>query len=524
MTKNSISKLSSFTQPLLDTRNSLVSIGLFTFLLGLFTRLMFLDSNVFFFDGDEAILGVMALDLLNGDPAFYFYGQAYGFSFIEVLMISLGIKAFGINMLAIKIPMLVLWLSTIMLIGLTIRKITQHNLLLILLSIAVIVLSPTWLVWSMKARGGYLTSFFCSSLIVYAIVHFKCRLKLLQWFFCGGILTIMWEAQPLFVLPTIPIVLYGVYKSCNSKLINFLKSSASILTGVGIVSAILFYIKHGVEQVWNTPKPSILSRLSKISELPDVLINNLGGNYFLSSTYTENNEVYSKVFLFGFILFSIIILYNSFKFRKVDLKLVFLISSFLSLFGFLVKSEPRYLLPFFSFALLAVVSAGVYPKNNLFLVKNIFLVLMILLGINSLPVFKEFSFVNMKINKVDKVSNDLKIMENLITLLKKENIKYVYSTNEFLQYQLNYLTNNEIITIGRTDRCRTPWNVEKIQNAYNDNKGKFAVIGYNFRYAYSGKIPVLGDKIFYVLRPSQQVLSQVGFFNNPKQKNATQKK
>lgn len=494
-------------------KNSFTKIALFTFLIGLVIRLMFLNSNVFFFDGDEAILGVMASDLLKGNPSLYFYGQTYGFSFIEVLMISLGIKVFGTSMLAIKIPMLLFWLSAVTLVGLTIWEITKKNIFLTFLSISIIILSPTWLVWSMKARGGYMTSFFCSTLILYILVHYKHKIKLLQWLLIGGVLTIMWESQPLFVVPTLPIVIYGLFLSSDFKVIKFIKSSIAFVLGAVIVWALFYYIKLDLVNTWDTPATNFLGRLTKISELPDVLINNLGGNYFLSNTYSPNNEGYSKIFLVSFAFSVILVLYNFLKERKIDLRLMLVISSFASLFGFFVKSEPRYLLPFFLYALLTMILVNVNQKGNLGRFKSSLLVLIMLVGVYHLPNFKNYSFVNMKIIGVDKTMDDKKIMENLVTLLKKENIKYVYSTNEFLQYQLNYMTNNEIITISRIDRCRTPWNISKVQNAYKENKSQFAVIGYNFNYANSGKIPVLNSKIFYILRPHPKVLEQVGFFN-----------
>ena len=115
--------------------------------------------------------------------------------------------------------------------------------------------------------------------------------------------------------------------------------------------------------------------------------------------------------------------------------------------------------------------------------------------------------------KVDKpVRDDEEVMDKLVRKLRSEGVKYVFTTNEFLQYQLNFVTNNEILAVGRKDRCRIPENVEKIMEAYPQHANEFAIIGYNFHYRYSGKLPLVGNKIFYVLRPSKQALEQVGFF------------
>lgn len=475
--------------------------------------MFFLDSNVFFFDGDEAILGVMSLDFLNGQPSsLYFYGQTYGFSFLEVLFISAGIKIFGTTMLAIKVPMLFLWLSSVSLIGLSIHKVSK-NKTITFLSILIILLSPTWLVWSMKARGGYLTSFFCSSLIIYLLIHCKHKLHLITAFLIGFLLVIIWESQPLWFLPTAVMVLYGLISLNVTKKIDKIKPVIFILLGSGVVYTALRYYKSTLKDIWSTPEINFSERINEIGELDDVLINNLGGNYFLSNTYEPTNEMYSKIFLLGFIISLIIILYSFLKQRKMGVGLAFLIASFSSFTGFFVKSEPRYLLPFFTFALCAMALCFFDTKIKLNRYKTILFSVIILVGLNYLVNFKNYSFNNMRISKVDRtISNDTEVMEDLIQLLEKENIKYVYSTNEFLQYQMNYMTNNKILTIGRTDRCRTPWNVLKAQKEYENHHDEFAVIGYNFNYAYSGKIPTIDNKIFYIIRPNKKTLNDVGFF------------
>ena len=119
----------------------------------------------------------------------------------------------------------------------------------------------------------------------------------------------------------------------------------------------------------------------------------------------------------------------------------------------------------------------------------------------------------MSLTKVDKqIKNDEASMTKLLRKFKSEGVKYVYTTNEFLQYQLNFMSDGELLAIGRKDRCRTPKNIETTMAAYPEHAEEFAIIGYNFRYGYTGKMPLIDNKIFYIIRPNQATLEQVGFF------------
>jgi hypothetical protein len=79
----------------LIVKNKLVIVTL-VFVFCFLSRLLFVNSNVFFFDGDEAIVALMGLDILDGNFPLYFYGQNYGLSIVEALLISFGIILFGI--------------------------------------------------------------------------------------------------------------------------------------------------------------------------------------------------------------------------------------------------------------------------------------------------------------------------------------------------------------------------------------------------------------------------------------------
>lgn len=168
------------------------------------------------------------------------------------------------------------------------------------------------------------------------------------------------------------------------------------------------------------------------------------------------------------------------------------------------------MLPFYGFALLTLVSIDLRRHLNWEKGRIAVLSLFVVVGLFQLSSFKEYSFINMKINEIDKVVDEEEIMEDLIHILDNKGVKYVYSTNEFLAYQLNYLTGGRIQTVGRIDRTRTPWLVPDVVGGFKDNRSECAIIGYNLYYANSGKLPLLKNKVFYLLQPNDQLLQVFG--------------
>ncbi|MGB0368473.1 MAG: hypothetical protein ACPGD8_03645 [Flavobacteriales bacterium] len=486
---------------------------LFVFVACFGTRLFFINSNVFFFDGDEAIVALMGLDVLDGEFPLYFYGQNYGLSTLEALLVGFGVLLFGTGMLAVKIPMLALWASSVSLLTLVFFKLSKQNKLATVLFVAALVASPTWLVWSMKARGGYLSSFFFSSAVLFLLVQFKERLNWMVWLVAGVLLALIYETQPIWLPCMLPIIGFFLWKQEGGWL-KKLPSLGGFVAGSGITGLAFFGLKSTIESVWNTPQPNFAKRLMLIDQIPEVLVKTLGGNYFLSTSYEPSNKAYATLFLVVFLAGSILGIIHMYREKKLGLSAVLMLSSLFSFSGFLVKSEPRYLLPFFGFALMAIVAVYVEVKNEK-LKKGILgaSVLLGLVGLGTIPNFNDYSFVNMSLTEVDKrIKNDEAGMKKLIRKLKSEGVKYVFTTNEFLQYQLNFMSNNELLVIGRKDRCRIPNNVEEIMAAYPEHAEEFAVIGYNFRHSYTGKLPLIDNKIFYIVKPNKSTLEQVGFF------------
>lgn len=129
------------------------------FVLVVFVRLPYLLGDHVFFDGDEAIVGIMACDLLSmeGLP-FYFYGQQYGFSFFEALSAAIFTLFLGPGPEALKCGGMLLFSLGLQRIMRIFRwsGFTFWSYVLCTLGVAMF---PTWIVWGTMLRGGYLTAF-----------------------------------------------------------------------------------------------------------------------------------------------------------------------------------------------------------------------------------------------------------------------------------------------------------------------------------------------------------------------------
>lgn len=268
-------------------------------------RLPHLTSGRVALDGDEAIVGLMALDLIagRGDPVF-FYGQRYGLTLFEVLPLAAAFQVFGTSPVVVKATMLALWL-----VGgaFTVRAAwrtgggTAGALVgLVLASL------PVWVPWSMKARGGYLTAFVASQIALCLLTEFLRRRNRegairrlavattgpmefaesgppagrpgtwrpdlttsLRGVLLGAAVLVTLLAQPLFLLPLLPLFLF----------LRPISSWIGVFVGAGAIAAPLLVHQRVAEAVW---APRIFGAFDPqaVLELPFRVTTALGGYYY----------------------------------------------------------------------------------------------------------------------------------------------------------------------------------------------------------------------------------------------------
>jgi len=180
-----------------------LALWLIVFGLCIVVRLPHFLSHNFFFDGDEAVIGIMARDFINGRSfPVYFYGQNYGLSFFETLPTAFFMKFFGSSIWALRLGSLVLYSLGITFIWQCfIDNNTSRKISYIL--IGIMILFPTWYLWGAMVRGGYLTAFTSICLLYY--ITQSMGVNLIRTLLTGVISLIAFESnQLIFFISTPP--------------------------------------------------------------------------------------------------------------------------------------------------------------------------------------------------------------------------------------------------------------------------------------------------------------------------------
>jgi len=438
-------------------------------ILCILSRLPQLLSGNLILDGDECIVGLMAKHFIEGkEIPYFFYGQSYGFSFIEVLFIGGFYTLFGINDISIKLAMLLMWTLSIILFHLTLIKIEKpYNKWLPLLIVLVFIFSPSWAIWSMKARGGYLTAFLISNLFIYLVFKYKEKCPDFICFIMGFLLVIIYQSQPLWLLGVFPIAIFYRYKLNNISSISFK------LLGV-IVCALLFYIlKLHLSDFWE-PKVISLSYFSfdSLMLMPLDLWRSLTGSYFYSDFINPilSSKIFASIILFAIFLsfiFGIFVIIKKKKICNWFYIFCFSVLIYFIVFLFVQAHNYRYFLPFLGFALLMFYLLLNKVSQNRHMIINYGLLFIILMGSISLINFKNF-----------KPENKLELID-LVNEIEHNKIKYVFCEGGLLQWQIMFYSNERVIARYRSGTDRYPNYISIVDNAFKENNNQTALVGFN---------------------------------------------
>jgi hypothetical protein len=174
--------------------------------ISLVSRLPQLRSPNLLVDGDESVLGLMAKHVAQGrEFPVFFYGQHYALSSVEAGVAAVAFVIFGVGPLALKLAMLALWTVGVLFVFLALSHSVGPTRAFWIT--AVLVVNPVWAAWSMKAGGGYLTSFAATAVLVWLLVQDRARDSSVRWLIAGVLTGLIYLAQPLWLPGVLPVVL-----------------------------------------------------------------------------------------------------------------------------------------------------------------------------------------------------------------------------------------------------------------------------------------------------------------------------
>jgi hypothetical protein len=133
-------------------------------LISVASRLPQVRSPNLLVDGDECVLGLMAKHLAQGkDVPVFFYGQHYALATVDAAVGAAAFLMFGVGALPLKLSMLALWTVGVLFVFLAQSRLLGPTRSFWITTLLIV--NPAWAAWSMKAGGGYLTSFTASAAV-----------------------------------------------------------------------------------------------------------------------------------------------------------------------------------------------------------------------------------------------------------------------------------------------------------------------------------------------------------------------
>lgn len=464
------------------------------------SRMPQLFSENLILDGDECIVGLMSKHFQElKEMPFFFYGQSYGFSFIEVLAIRLFYVFFGVSEIALKLAMLSLWTVGIIFFYKTLQEIGfKKNPWIPLLITLVFIFSPAFAVWSMKARGGYLSAFALTPIVTYLIISEKWRAKLFVSFIVGFLTVVIYQSQPLWIAGLLPIVAFQLVKNRSFRAVWVMLFG--ILTGTGV----FYFLKIGLPTFW---APSILGAPSFSLEIFDSIIQRMyihfTGNYFYSYVkdsiwVTHILAVFMMAVIFISLATSIFFLIKRKQinplFYVLTLSVVFTIG-----YLFLIKSgDYRYLLPLTGFALM--LAALVLSQINYSKAVNSMLLIWISFGTYSLYDFKNYSF------------EDKSALTSVVSELEAKKITHVFCEGGSLQWQLMFYSKEKVIARYYSSTDRYPAYIQEVNSAFLNKNRHTALVGYFHEFNSPSPNYKLIKNYYYIYHPAEKdVVLERGF-------------
>ncbi|HRO42127.1 MAG TPA: hypothetical protein PL009_04800 [Flavipsychrobacter sp.] len=428
------------------------------------SRLPQLFSEHLVLDGDESIVGLMAKHLSEGkEISYFFWGQSYGFSLVETGIIAIGFKFFSVSDYTVKIAMLALWLIAVLVFyktSLTIFKQEKSKAILLTL---VLILLPAWGVWAMKARGGYLTAFLLSNIVLYLFFKKQDNMRFRDWLLCGAFGVTIFFSQPFFLAGLLPFLLFFAYRK------PIFKKVFPLALGVGGALAIFLLLRINTADYW---KPHVLQIPFKHYGFADFFQNffhHCTGYYYLNEQYkppliTTITAAFFILTLLGCMGVAVYRLQK--KIHTHPLLLPALASVVVTAgYAFVIDmSQLRYFLPFTGYSLLFV--GTVFYKIRLAQFSTFMAALFLIVCGISIYSFRGYKF--------DKESQS--DVYNLIGYLQSKNITHVFCKDSQLQWKLMFYSHEKVIAryVYATDR--KPKYVKEVNAALQNNPQRVAVI------------------------------------------------
>jgi hypothetical protein len=435
-------------------------------ILGLTTvRLPYLLSPNRILDGDEAILGLMAKHTAYfTEFPLFFPGQSYGLSFMETLPAAAAFRLFGVGSLALSLAMYGLFLCGVWLYESGFRNLSGSRGWSRVLALALGLL-PVWIVWSFKARGGYLSAFLLGAFILRLVTagDFKGH----RAFLVGCASGILLFAQPLWLVAFLPLLILPFTRGAGWK-------EGAVLVAMAVATAAPFaYISSNTQAYW-VPEVFGSPSFAALAHLPGTLYRMFTGFFYLNEIRPVPWEVGGiGVVLTAALLLVFLILGARFVRTRDWPHAVMTLALLASISGVLVllDLQPRYLLQ----ASVVLVAALALILGRLGVAfsgpPRIVAMLGLLALAGAAPSVSEFRPIH------PASGGDLEAgLRSLIQDLRDRGVEGVYSMGGLLQWQILFYGNEEIPARFSSPLDRLPEYPRQVDDAFAEGRA-VALVG-----------------------------------------------
>jgi len=447
-------------------RKRLVALAALAFV----SRLPQLLSPHLLVDGDESVLGLMAKHFAqHGEFPLFFWGQRYGLATVEAGAAAVAFRVAGVGPVPLKIAMLALWtIGVLCFFAALARTIGERAAFW---SAALLILMPAWAVWSMKARGGYLTAFAAMSLLMW-ILSGGARASWRTWPAAGLATALIYLAQPIW-LP-------GALAIAAAALIERRRPSSAALfatTALAPIAMVKLWVAS-LPETWAGPplgNPSIWgSRIRAWQQL----YTNLSGSYYLTTAIDPPGPATRGLAAAwcGAIVLLVAVQFFRFvarRFNRVSHVLFAAVwCTLLANWFLLFARDGRYLLPLSALlvALASVDAADLLPRRAAVGVTAAMLVA----GAVSMAEFRSFSFL--WTNAPGGLS-EAKRLQLVINSLTSRGATHAFSMNGLLDTQLIFYSDERVVARWATRTDRHPEYADAVNRALARGE-PIGVVGY----------------------------------------------
>jgi len=445
------------------------------------SRIPLITSDGFKADGDESVVGLMAKEIVDHcNFKIYFWGQQYGLVTLETSVAALAFKVFGVNVYSLKLSMLFLWALGCIFMYKACDKLFGFRIAMIFTILFIAI--PAWGLWSMKARGGYITAFVFSALVAWILTEINGRIEKKPvglWIAMGISITIIYFAQRLWLLSLLPFIAFICVRKRNISNLVFL-----IIASVFTALVIHYLSMHETVNYWKYDLKPGFYFPTDLATIANRFHIHFEGAYYLSFILYGGkiNEIIGWTWLIVFILL-LVTQIGRFVTRKFyPISHLLFLSACLSTFALFNNNSSdfqfRYLLPMDAPLILCFV-IECHALFSLLPWKRVYVYAMLLFaGFNFAGLYQLRNIVTEYSGEAPDRSFSV-AMQEMINYLESRGIYYTFSQSSALLWQITFYSNTSILSRYLDATERNAGYTSQVTKAFKAKKPTCIIDYYN---------------------------------------------